>query len=250
MGFDPDECPESVITQALEIQNHTGDAAMAELAPIFGKRDQGAALGEIISLGTIGGVRGKPQVDASIFGPKKAMTAPWERGAEAAKRLRTHIGKTSEPIDNAALLGLLGLTECQVERWSLPQRLPAAVATPVDHECLNFVPRKRHRVARRFEFARFLGDHLRQTPDSAGWLTSTDLATSRQKYQRAFAAEFLCPIKSLEGFLEGDFSETAIEEAASHFDVSEQTVEALLMNNGYVPRSYYESDMPYRMTAA
>lgn len=118
---------------------------------------------------------------------------------------------------------------------------------PVDHNCLNFVPRKRHRLAKRFEFSRFLGDHLREPEGSAHWLASTDLATSRQKYQRAFAAEFLCPIRSLVEFLGDDFTESAFEEAADRFGVSEQTVESLLANNGYLAAPFYGLEMPYRL---
>lgn len=249
LGFDPDECPADVMAQALTLQSQTGDSAMAELAPIFGKRDEGVALGEITSLSATQGLRGKPQVGPSNLGPLGLMAAPWQRGVEAARQLRGYLDKTDEPIDNPTLLSLLGLTEDQVENWSAPSRRPAAVATPIDHECLNFVPRKRHPVAKRFEFARFLGDHLREATGSAHWLASTDLATSRQKYQRAFAAEFLCPIQSLVAFLEEDFSESALEEAADRFGVSEQTVESLLMNNGYLEDPYYRSGMPYRLAA-
>jgi len=77
------------------------------------------------------------------------------------------------------------------------------------------------------------------------WLVTADLSTARQKFQRAFAAEFLCPIRSLIGFLDDDFSESAIEDAASHFSVSERTVESLLMNNGYFSRLSPDADMTY-----
>ena len=109
------------------------------------------------------------------------------------------------------------------------------------------MPRKRHPVGKRFEFARFLADYVSRAGDSGAWLASTDLATSRQKFQRAFAAEFLCPISSLIGFLGGNFTEPAIEDAASYFGVSEQTVESLLANNGYIGPSQDESRFPYRI---
>lgn len=249
MGFDPEECPAEVITQALKLQDQMGDSAMSELAPIYGRRDDGAALGEIAELGSTEGIRGRPQIAPSDLGPVRTKTVPWQKGVEAARQLRAHIGNADEPIDNATLLGLLGLTEHQVDHWSASSRHPAAVAMPVDHNCLNFVPRKRHRLAKRFEFSRFLGDHLREPEGSAHWLASTDLATSRQKYQRAFAAEFLCPIRSLVEFLGDDFTESAFEEAAFRFGVSEQTVESLLANNGYLAAPFYGLEMPYRLAA-
>ena len=63
---------------------------------------------------------------------------------------------------------------------------------------------------------------------------SSDLTTARQKRQRSFAAEFLCPIDALVAFLNGNYSESAQEEAAENFQVSEKTVETLLINHGYV----------------
>ncbi|MBN8454098.1 MAG: hypothetical protein J0M31_13580, partial [Candidatus Accumulibacter sp.] len=109
-------------------------------------------------------------------------------------------------------------------------------------------PRKRNPGGKRFELARFLGEYLRPAADELRWLVSTDLWTFRQKYQRAFAAEFLCPIDSLTSFLNGDFSSYAIEEAAAEFDVSEQTVTSLLRNNGYM-HDHWTDGMPYRMAA-
>ena len=80
------------------------------------------------------------------------------------------------------------------------------------------------------------------------WLASTDLGTSRQKYQRAFAAEFLCPLNALLSFLNGDFSSYAIEEAASKFEVSEQVVTNQLLNNGSI-HHHWSGNLPYQMVA-
>jgi hypothetical protein len=206
------------------------------------------ALGEIDDLSAIHGIRGRPQVKPANIVMKMAA-APWRRGVDAARQVRAYIDNSAEPIDNKILSHLLGLTEGQIETWSPPSKLHATVAIPIDKEGLNFVSRKRHPVAKRFEFARLLGDYLYEPTNPAHWLASTDLATSRQKYQRAFAAEFLCPIESLVGFLDGDFSESALEDAAERFGVSERTVESLLMNNGYLEDPYLRSGMPYRIAA-
>ena len=53
--------------------------------------------------------------------------------------------------------------------------------------------------------------------------------------QRAFAAEFLCPIEALLARLDDDLSDDAIEEAADHFGVSERTAQSQLVNHGYLP---------------
>ena len=63
-----------------------------------------------------------------------------------------------------------------------------------------------------------------------------DKATARQQYQKAFAAELLCPIDALTAFLEDDYSDVAIDEAAGHFGVSPMAVNALLANNNILAR--------------
>jgi hypothetical protein len=96
------------------------------------------------------------------------------------------------------LFDLLGLPLADQGHLSVPDgRAPVAVAIPLDDQRMKFVPRRRNPVGQRFELARFFGEYLRFPKDRKGWLASTDLATSRQKYQRAFAAEFLCPLDSL-----------------------------------------------------
>ena len=243
MGFDPEECPEEVMEKALALQQRMGDAAMSELAPIYGRRGEDTALEEIVKLSEAGGIKGKFSIEKTWLevAPKQL---PWQQGVEAARKLRTHIGIANGPVNNATLFGLFNLSERDVECWSVRGRPPAAVAVPVDNGFVKFVPRKTHPIAKRFEFARFLGDHVRISNDSEDWLASTDLATSRQKYQRAFAAEFLCPISGLVNYLNCDFTELAIEDASSNFDVSVQTIESLLMNNGYLPANFANA-MPY-----
>jgi len=152
-------------------------------------------------------------------------------------------------LDNAKLCELLGLSVSEVEHWS-PAKRNAAIAVPESENHYKFIPRKKHPIAKRFELARFLGDYL-LTEQPGQWLASTDLSTSRQKYQRAFAAEFLCPIATLREFLQEDYSETAIEDAAEYFQVSSTTVESMLVNNGLLssplPVDYTESRLPYRL---
>lgn len=245
LGFDPEECPQDILEHALALQSRTGDAAMSELAPVFGRCGDEVALDGIDALVAASGIQGRPIVQSSDI-EIGSDALPWRRGVEAAKKLRSLIANTDDPIDNGTLSNLLGLTAGQIETWCPPAKLHVAVAVPRDHQGLSFISRKRHPVAKRFEFARLLGDYLCQSANPGHWLASTDLATSRQKYQRAFAAEFLCPIESLVGFLDGDLSESALEDAAERFSVSERTIESLLINHGYLEDSFVGSRMPYR----
>ena len=63
------------------------------------------------------------------------------------------------------------------------------------------------------------------------------MKTARQKFQRAFAQEFLCPAKALKEFVGNDFGEDNLANAAHHFNVSTRLVETTLVNKGYLNRS-------------
>jgi Zn-dependent peptidase ImmA (M78 family) len=67
------------------------------------------------------------------------------------------------------------------------------------------------------------------------WLPVTDTGTARQKTQRAFAIEFLCPISALDEYLQYDSSVEAVEEAGEYFGVSELAVRSHLANHGRIP---------------
>ena len=59
--------------------------------------------------------------------------------------------------------------------------------------------------------------------------------------QRAFAAEFLCPIDELRSFLNGEFFTESFEEASEYFGISERAIVSHLANNHLIPRSLVDS---------
>lgn len=86
----------------------------------------------------------------------------------------------------------------------------------------------------RFEAARLIvGHHLASRRER--WLSATDAKTARQKVQRAFAAESLCPFDAPGEFPEEDSSPEAIEEAGARFGVSKLAVKSHLANHGKIP---------------
>lgn len=237
-GFDRGRAPKELLVQLKALQTVIGEAAIEELAPAYGKA---AGVEPIVELQHVPGIRFNPQV------PWKRAEGgvPWQQGVSAARALRAHLGNCDGPIDDATLHGLLGLS--QKPQWVGVTNRPVTVVR--SEKCgFALVPRKRHPIARRFELARVLGDWV-TTPESAGGRrVSSDVGTARQKRQRAFAAEFLCPIEALTAFFpEGQFTDDdAMEEAKHHFGVSDLTLQAQLANNGYLPR--FEGTLPYRLS--
>jgi hypothetical protein len=64
----------------------------------------------------------------------------------------------------------------------------------------------------------------------------TRAKTARQKFQRAFAAELLCPFEELQGMLPAAPEDDDVETAARHFEVSPLLVRTSLVNKGTLPR--------------
>lgn len=248
LGFDPEECPEQALNAALQWESQVGDAALSELVPAIAASGATPDLALIGQLASVGGIVGIPELSPDSI-DHLDHGAPWERAVHDARALRNKIGNVRGPVPDRSLHDLLGMSSEAAANWSAPVgRSPVAVAIPMNDHRLKFVPRRHSPAGKRFELARFLGEYLRPSTHELRWLVSTDLSTFRQKYQRAFAAEFLCPIDLLTSFLDGDFSSYAIEEAAAEFDVSEQTITSLLLNNGYI-HHHGTGSMPYRMAA-
>lgn len=246
LGFDPESCPEKLIIQAIDLEEKIGADSFSELSGAYAL-DADNRLDAMQRLIQAEGLEGDPD-DILVFNTESAPREPWESAVSAARELRKRLGDTLGFLDNSILYDLLGLPAASFKDWLPESRAKASVAGPDGHGKMKFIPRRPHPVAQRFELARFVGDYVRaarHTPES--WLVSADLSTARQKFQRAFAAEFLCPINSLVEFLNGDFSEAALEEAANHFSVSEITVDSLLMNNGYLSRNTTNYGMPYSL---
>lgn len=94
-----------------------------------------------------------------------------------------------------------------------------------------------------------MGDALYAPDEGRSLATATDARTGRQKFQRAFAQELLCPFDALSEFLdlreEADAldahddtnppNEDRIEEAADYFDVSPRVVQSMLVNHRVLP---------------
>jgi hypothetical protein len=156
------------------------------------------------------------------------------RAVAAARALRKAIGLGEGKVRNETLQDLLGLQRTEAAQHpEAGVKRRSGVGVPQAEGRIKFMPRKHHPVSRRFELSRFIAD-LVQVQGAPQWLTSTDLSTSRQKFQRAFAAEFLCPIDELKAFLNGDYSESGIEDAMEYYDVREHTVTSLLANHGLI----------------
>ncbi len=252
MGFEPDECPEEIVADSLEIAERLGENNLSELAPVCGKTSAKGPLGEIRELLAEKGIKGKPDLFSGSFcvAEPPGSFQPWRHANESARQTRKMLGNPTEKFQTDTLCELLGLNHDDINNWQPFSRQQISFAIRQDQNCYEFYPRKKHPTAKRFELARFVGDYmLSKQNDHGANIACTDLRTCRQKFQRAYAAELLCPMDGLIEFLNNDFSESAIEDAANHYEVSPTTVVSILANNGLIPTAevcdFEISHLPY-----
>lgn len=239
LGFEPDDAPGALIDRLEALAGLAGQSAVDELAPVCAGPQHSAILTQIEQLASLPGVEARVSLPGTLCIHDIRSTTPWELGWTLAGMTRQICGLNGQPISDKQLSDLLG-----IPAGALTQPLAGAARLPLglgirngkdDHLKLLF--RKRNRPALRFEAARFLSEQI-LAPQGEAWLPVTDSSTARQKVQRAFAAEFLCPIDGLREFLNGAVSPESIEEAADHFSVSELAVKSVLANHHEVPADW------------
>jgi len=244
LGFDPDEADQAMIAQLVVDAQTLGRHAVDELAAGQAATRTLLRADQITEIATRIGAAANPanaaRLATGVIASPKGEEPPWRHGYENARALREQEQLGGAPLTDECLAELAGVS-------------PQALKEPGGQAGFSFaldetqtsgrvVLRSKWRTGRRFELARILGDRI--TVDSGETLLpATQSYTYRQKLQRAFAAELLCPVDALEAKLGGDYSPEAIDDAAEHFTVSALTVRAHLVNHNRLPRDDLEDDL-------
>jgi hypothetical protein len=166
-----------------------------------------------------------------------AIQAPWQRAYQAADTLRASWMLEPGPINNATLAEALGADEQQLfaPSTAMPSTISAGFRGDRSGQ-FTVALAARAPTGRRFALARLLGDNL-ATADTEHLLLATPSKTARQKFQRAFAQQLLCPVADLKQFFGADNpDDERIEDAATEFDVSPLLVKTTLVNHGLLDR--------------
>lgn len=242
LGCDPDEANEVTIERLVADSESLGEKAMNEIAAHKTKTGDVLSAEQLHQVAATNGYDATPgnavKLNAKASLSPVGQVAAWKRGAEAAQALRSqeHLGIV--PISNDKLADMMGLTPDIISERSASPELSFELDFELDdirRSSGRIVLRSKWEDGRRFGLSRLLGDRLAGDGDSL-LFPATRAHTYRQKMQRAFAAEFLCPFDAVEDMLHGDYSSESIEDVAQHFAVSELTVRTLLVNHGCIDR--------------
>ncbi len=244
MGYDPDEAPAELIESLLDQKNSFGPSALQEMAAVC-KQETLSKLDDIYesSQKTVVDVTVPSFEDIrnQITQYRHSSVIPWRRAEIAADTAR-EIWGLSAPVSREQLSDLFGITRQQFfESASNGQRsLMAGFRDNSGSGAFRVSWSSDHPTSRRFALMRLVADHLTASTQDR-LLPGTQSATNRQKFQRAFAQEFLCPVEALKEYLgDGVPSYDDISEAAAYFDVSPLTVRNILVNKGLVEREALE----------
>lgn len=236
LGFDPGEAHDEDVQRVRELQSSVGVDAAKEIAYASSGSPNLIQMAEsMIESAGASAPQGRFELRPEDLAVKSVMaqTQPWHRGYALADQLRSHCGWKEPFVSDEKLSSLLGIAPSALETHNeglskLPFGLVVRSQDPSG--TARFVFRSPVDIRRRFEAARMLADHL-LAPATDAWLPATATRTARQKSQRAFAAELLCPSRELKNFIRGDTSDYRAEDAAMRFGVAVETVKHQIANH-------------------
>ncbi|MGC9562165.1 ImmA/IrrE family metallo-endopeptidase [Brachymonas sp. M4Q-1] len=250
LGEDPGEMDVNLLQHLLDESRQIGTSAIEEIAAnrVEGQAvpDVGALLAHVRRVGTVARSGGRAHVDVCKVREADAQktdvqkTPAWKIGADAAHALRAHLQLDPDrPVSNQVLTDCYGvpvsILDARADVPPMDLSLSFAETQGQDRVLL----RSRWETGRRFELARLLGDSVVYVTREP-MRPATRSSTYRQKVQRAFAAELLCPFRAVDDMLGADCSMENQQDVAHHFGVSALTVRSLLVSHGRMSRSEFD----------
>lgn len=252
LGFNPDDLREKKIFKILDGADSIGWDALSEVAADEARL--GSTVDDFPSVETFRdasvecGVDVLPDSMVALsenfsdhcngilnYGEEEA----WRIGKKLAEMLRSQEKLNEKSISNRHLAQYAGLNESAItdetknwEKMSFRFKSEDAIS--------KLALRPKWETGRRFELARLIGDHLARKfwklPEER-LSPATGTSSYRQKLQRAFAAELLCPIDSIDEITGKDYSPEKQRNAADEFNVSERVVSWQIWNHNRISES-------------
>ena len=240
MGFDPDEAPHELVHSLRDAARSYGEGAVHEMAAAC-KND---TLSQIETLAAEARCRDlKVRVSSyetlrrRIEEESKFSYLPWERARRAAGIAR-NVWNVEGPVPTSMLADLFEFRESELSDMLTTgaRSLSAGFRDADDPGRMSISWNIRSPKGRRFTLARLVADHLASHVEER-LLPATNVSTSKQQFQRAFAQEFLCPYDTLLDVIgTGAPAVDDIECAAEHFGISTWVIVCALVNNGVLAR--------------
>ena len=241
MGFDPEEADGYLLSALEALTRYVGNGAIEEVATA----SKHAALWDLETLletihtsGTLLTLGPPVSLSETAEDSNRTSSEPWRQGVELARAARHKWQVGDDELDDGQLAEICGVQGDWIrEGADTLGPMPAGLRDPSRIGALRVTLQKRHPNGRRFALARIIGDHI-MAASTERLLPITNSRTQRQRFQRAFATELLCPIESLKEFVENrEPDDELLDDASLRYQVPPMQIERSLVNNGLWPRS-------------
>ena len=248
LGFDPDDANEETIRSILDNGELIGRDALDEVAA--DSAWAGNLADNFPSVETFQNASDEYGTEVSLDSMvtlsdelssewKYGKLEAWRVGKELAKMLRLQEKSNVQKISNRQLAQYAGVNESSItDGTSYWEKMSFCFKN--DGEVAKLTLRPKWETGRRFELARLIGDCLARESWSLPkerLFPATGTSSYRQRLQRAFSAELLCPIEHIDEITGKDYSPEMQKKAADEFNVSEQVVSWQIWNNNRISES-------------
>ena len=242
LGFDPDAAPDNVVADYDAMSERFGTEGVEEAALAQQGRHSIKALRETLRVAeTSRVILRTPTAVGDIELDHHALHPPWELAIGAARKLRQYLRVPDGPIRNPRLSEVLDIN---VDRLATQRSWPRSISyglrlRDASGNTNKLALRSPWSHSRRFELCRSLGDIIWSGNDPLGPLSTAK--SGRQKFQRAFAQEFLCPFADLRAYIPNEHpTDDDIHGAARYFHVSERLIQTTLVNHDVIDRETFD----------
>ena len=236
-GYDPDDAPEALIASLCELETRYRSEDVEEAvaaAPGSNAADTLEAILEAAKHAAPVDFGGSVHAMRLMSKPVDRLQ-PWALAEHVAGELRRDLRLGTRPLLNRALGELAGIPARLLGNHTATPPHPYALRLTRSASRSTVLLTARWAHDRRFQLARAIGDAIWSNNSELGPISG--LSSSRQKFQRAFAAALLCPEEGLREYLGSeDPEDTDIAAAARHFHVNEKTVRTVLVNKHLMER--------------
>ena len=236
LGFDVDEGEEAYIEAAVRDTEELGTEAINELATGTGRDRMSAS--DIRNMSNVMGSDLKVEDSVSLLHEDIPEVAQWGQvdawriGEQFAHSIRQEARWSEGPVSDKALASLAGTSPSTIDH--VASAVPISWVYAPGGAQARVVLRGRSALGRRFDMARVVGDrvfgHARCVSDEP-LSPATRSYSYRQKAQRSFAVELLCPWHAIEGHFQGRYDQEDVEEVAEQYRVSDWVVAHVIENN-------------------
>ena len=247
LGLDPDDNSE-LIDKLLDWQAKVGTHALEEIAAASESRHIQTELDKAkvvaSSVKTFAEITAFEVIKTRLDKDAPSDAVPWKLGRRAANALREAWGLGKGPVSTRDIAERLQIPQAKVEEFH-PEAPFSLGVRGKQEEKLKLVLNRGHEHSRRFDLARLIGDHLMMETDDQ-WRPATRSLTARQKFQRAFAAEFLCLSDELAKQYPGPYDVDQLDEITTRiseeYNVSQRVALNHLANRGSIPHLVRSND--------